>query len=80
MVISCGRLAKICQRYKNKAGSKHPQLLCASQFQPRASPPVQIHTKEDGMVAKQKIGEWAKKAVQSRRTEEIEKERDVRES
>ena len=33
------------------------------------------HTKEDEVVGKQKTREWAKKAVQSRRNEEIEVEK-----
>ena len=33
------------------------------------------HTKKDEVVGKQKIGEWAKKAAQSRRNEEIEEQK-----
>ena len=33
------------------------------------------HTKEDEVVGKQKIGEWTKKGVQSKRNEEIEEEK-----
>ena len=33
------------------------------------------HTKEDEVVGKQKLGEWTKKAMKSRRNEEIEEEK-----
>ena len=56
---------KDLQTYAEELGMKidlqHPEAIA--------------HTKEDKVVGKQKIGEWAKKAMQNRQHGEMEEER-----
>ena len=56
---------KDAQRYAEELGMKLDLQL----------PEPIGHTKEDEVVGKQKVGEWAKKAVQNRQDEEIGEER-----